>query len=255
MTLRATYLISVLMDTDNSSKSALRSALELAKMVNGRVEALYIKSPLKVVKQVNQLSAKRDLYEDSRHAKATIEEVTRSMKEYTGLETSYLISYGNVKSKVKEYFKESNPDILIIGKAKYRALNGLRGKPSILIVGENDNLKPFKKLSIGIFCNSLSDINNPILRELTRKTTIPIRLFSIKKAQQEGTTEKKTDDETVSYVFSEGANALDGVSSYVERTKTRLFCIPKTKSAKFNFQSDEREQLLRKVNVPVLLMS
>ena len=63
------------------------------------------------------------------------------------------------------------------------------------------------------------------------------------------------DRETVSYVFSEGTNAVDGLASYVARTKTQLFCIPKAKTSWFSFQSDETEQLLRKINVPILLIS
>ncbi|PRX54984.1 universal stress protein [Flagellimonas meridianipacifica] len=255
MASKAKYHISVLMDMDNSSKSALRSAVELAKTLGGRVEALYIKSPLKVVKQANQFSAKRDLYEDSRLAKSTIQDLTKTMGENESLDISYTISYGNVKNKLKSYLRETNPDILVLGKPKYRALGGVEEKLTLLIVGEKDNLLSFKDLSLGIFGDSIPDAKNEILQVLKKETTQPIRLFSIKKGRQNDTSGQETDNKTVSYVFSEGTNAIDGLTSYVERTKTQLFCIPKTKSVKFSFQSDETEQLLRKVNVPVLLLS
>ena len=240
---------------DDSSKSALRSALELARTVNGRVEVVYVKSPLQVVKQVNQLSAKRDLYEDSRQAKATIQELTQTIGNQERVNVSYTISYGNVKNKLKEYLKEAVPNIMIMGKSKYRTLGAFDENLTLLILGEKDNLQSFTNLSLGMFGDSISDSSDSILQDLKEKTTEPVRLFSIKKGQQGEAAEKKMDRETVSYVFSEGTNAVDGLASYVARTKTQLFCIPKAKTSWFSFQSDETEQLLRKINVPILLIS
>nr|WP_298998790.1 hypothetical protein [uncultured Allomuricauda sp.] len=248
------YRISVLMDSGLSSAKALQNAAKLAKVLNGRVEVVCIKSPLSVVKQANQFSAKRDIYEDSRTVKTEIQGLISKIGEQEGLNISFQINYGNIKNKLKDYLITAEPDILVLTKRRYKSLGGIEGKTNLLIMGDDDDFHSFKDISLGVFGETLQNTEVDIIKDLKRETSKPVRLFSIRKGKKRSEENEHQTNEAVTYVFSEGANALDGLTSYVKRTKTELFCISKQKDGKSTFQNDQTDQILRKVSVPVLLI-
>ena len=59
---------------------------------------------------------------------------------------------------------------------------------------------------------------------------------------------------TVSYTFSKGGNALNGLVNYVSRTNTQLLCVPKKGGKSFMFKSSPLKEVIRKTNVPLMIL-
>ena len=258
------YHISVLMDSSRASQIALTNAVQLAKTLNGRVEAFFAKAPVDVVKFDNQLSAMRAIHEDNRKSKNRLDKMIKAISEQENLPISFKIGHGNVKSAVRSYVNAQKPDILVLAKRKRSVANlvsngvtdfALNESPAhVLIVGEDDKFHSFADLSLGVFGNTLEEKGFEIVNDLKRNSCKPVRLFNIKSDEGIQELESKL-KQTVSYVFSEGANAADGLASYVNRTNTQLFCVPKRHRKGRSAQTAATKQVLRKLSVPILFMA
>ncbi|KQC29100.1 universal stress protein [Flagellimonas eckloniae] len=247
------YRLSVLMDLSNTSEAVLTNAVQLAKIINGTVEVFFVKTPVDVVKYDNQLSAMRAINEDRRDSKAKVTKIAEEVSESESYPISVQMTYGNIKNKLKEYVADAKPDILVLSKKKSRFIKSINDKVNVLIMDEGHNFHSFEDISLGVF-DDLKGSDFEIINDLKGQSSAPVRIFSIKDSQMEH--KEKTDlENTVSYVFSEGAHALDAIASYVDRTNTKLLCIPKTSKGELSFQSGNAKQVIRKLNVPVLIMS
>ncbi|PWL38909.1 hypothetical protein DKG77_11790 [Flagellimonas aquimarina] len=258
------YKLLVLIDLSQASEIALINAIQLAKVIDGRVEVLYVKAPADVVKHENALSAMRTIHQDSRSTKAQLQEFIEGISAKEEYPITSRIAYGNIKSSIKEHLSDSQPDIVVLGKRKSKLTNFL-GKGitefvlsecnvNVLIVGEDHKLHSFKDLSLGIYGNKVEESNLGVINDLNKQTTKPLKLFSVRGPQDEAIEEESSTKETVSYVFSEGANALDGLASYVLKTNTQLFCITKKQTKGLSFQPDSARQIAKKLDIPVLIM-
>lgn len=249
------YSIAVLMDLSNASALALSNAAQLAKAIDGRVEVLHVKVPTSIVKNDNQLSAMRSIHKDSRDSKNQIKEAINTISKQENLKISLKMVYGNEKNSVKEYLAENKPNFLVLDKRKSKILDALGNGVNVLITNEAHKFHSFKDISLGIFDDNLEESGLEIINDLKRENTQPLRLFSIKGNQESTPKASSQLQDAISYVFTEGANVLDGLSSYVNRTNTQLLCIPNTRKARFAFQTDRTKQLVNKLNVPVLIMA
>lgn len=249
------YSISVLMDLSNASKLALSNAAQLAKAIDGRVEVLHIKVPTAIVKNDNQLSAVRSIHKDTRDSKNQVKEVIKAISKQENLKISLKMVYGNEKNSVKDYISEHKPNFLVLDKGKSKILDAVGNNVNVLITNEAHKFHSFKDVSLGIFDDNLEESGLEIFNDLKRESTKPVRLFSIKGNQESAPKTNSQLPDAISYVFTEGANVLDGLSSYVNRTNTELLCIPNTRKTRFAFQTDRTKQLVNKLNVPVLIMA
>ena len=257
----AKYRISVLLDLSKSSELVLTNAVQLAKALNGAVEVFHVKPAADIVQRESQLSAIRTIYKDDRDTRSQMQHLIRSFEEEEGLSISYKLEYGNVKNRVRDYLALQKPDILVLGKRRPGFLGDSimdfvinETDIHVLITGKDDKFHTFKDLNLGVFGAGLRENGLEIIRDLKRDSEKPVRLFNIKGKVQPSEQELNPLQKTVSYVFSEGANALDGLVSYVSRTNTQLLCVPKTQKRVFSFQSSPAEQVWRRATVPVFIM-
>jgi nucleotide-binding universal stress UspA family protein len=255
------YRISVLLDLSKSSDLVLTNAVQLARALNGSVEVFHVKPAVDIIKRESQLSAIGSIYKDDRDTRAKIQDLIRSIEQEEGITISYKLEYGNVKSRVRDYLTLKNPDILVLGKRRQGFLGESitdfvlnETNTNVLITGKDDKFHTFKDLSLGVFGSGLRENGLEIIKDLKRDSEKPVRIFNIKDTvtqEQELSPVYKT----VSYVFSEGANALDGLASYVSRTNTQLLFVSKSKSKSSSFRTNATKQVLRKTKVPILIMA
>lgn len=259
------YDIVALVDLTKTSQRALHQAVELAKTLNGRVEAFHVKAPTEAAKYDNQLSAMRSIHEDNRDSKNKLKEIVEQLSATEDFPISFKTGYGNVKSTLKDYVNRKQPDILVLGRRKPRPLSllgdgvtdfVLNECPShVLITGEKYEVPSFKEVQLGIFGYSSQIQEVDIIRDLRKNNNHPMRMFGIKTDEKEEAMENQTDSgEVISYVFSKGANAWDGITSYVSRTDTQLFCIPRHSKDK-SIKPSTTKRLLQKLEVPILIMA
>lgn len=264
-TSQSKYDIVALVDLTKSSQRALHQAVELAKTLNGRVEAFHVKPPTEAAKYDNQLSAMRSIHEDNRASKNKLKQIVEQLSTTENFPISFKTGYGNVKNTLKDYISKKKPDILVLGRRKPKPLSllgdgvtdfVLNECPShVLIIGEKYEVPSFADVHLGIFGYSKQDQDVDIIRDLRKNNNHPMRMFGIKTDQKEESIENRTESgEIISYVFSKGANAWDGITSYVSRTNTQLFCMPRHSKDK-SVKPSTTKRLLQKLEVPILIMA
>lgn len=245
----AKYRLSVLMDLSKASEATLTNAVQLAKVIDGDVEVFYIKTPADVVTRDNQLSAMREIHQDNRTSKSHIQNLVTEISRREGLPISVKMAYGNLKNGLREYIENAKPDILVLDKKRSKLMDAVSGV-HVLITGEEHKFHSLEDITLGVF-DDFNDSDFEIIQDLKKESKEPVRMFSINKTK---VPQKENLDNTISYVFSEGTNALDAIASYVVRTNTKLFCIPKAQKSRLGFQNDPTKQVVRKLDVPVLIM-
>ncbi len=255
------YRLLVLMDLSKASEAALKNAVQLAKVIKGDVRVLHVKAPADVVTFENQFSAMRAIQEDSRNTQTKLKEVIHSIEKKERIFIPFKIAYGNIKHAIKEEISKINPNIILFGKQKLK-LNNLFNtnitsflvkecSTNVLIVGEDHKFHSYSDISLGMYGEAIEQEGIEIINDLNQKNSNPIRFFSIrsKKNVEKDTSKQKNTDKRVSYVFSEGSNALDGIVSYISRTNMQLFCISRKYKVKTSLQ-----QLVDKLDIPVLIL-
>ncbi|MFD2098587.1 universal stress protein [Flagellimonas iocasae] len=260
-TTSAKYRISVLLDLTKSSEQVLTNAVQLAKTLDGAVEVFHVKPAADVVQRESQLSAIRTIYKDDRDTRSQMQKLIGTIEREERMTISYRLEYGNVKNRVRDYLALQRPDILVLGKRRPGFLGDSitdfvinETETHVLITGKDDKFHTFKDLNLGVFTNGLRENGLEIIKDLKRDSDKPVRVFNIKGKVQPSEQELNPLQKSVSYVFTEGANALDGLVSYVSRTNTQLLCVPKSQKKVFSFQSSPAEQLWRRATVPVFIM-
>ncbi|NAY90938.1 universal stress protein [Muricauda sp. JGD-17] len=258
------YRISVLLDLTKASETILTNAVQLAKAIDGSVAVFHVKPALSLVDRESQLSAIRNIRDQEKNTLNTLQQLVNTVGEQENITIPFTMASGNVKNRIQTYIAEEKPDILVLGKPRSRT--NLLGasitdfvvdkiNTHVLIMVEDHKLDTFKGLSLGIFGNTLPKNGQDIISDLKQDNDKPIRVFQIK-SQQSSHTESETaaQHKTIDYVFTEGANALDSLVKYVHRTNTELLCIPKGNKKTFAFKSNPSKEVLRKSDVPILIM-
>ncbi len=257
---KAKYQLAVLMDLPNASEVVLNNAIGLAKTIDGAVEVLCVKAPVDVVKSENQLSAMRTIHKDNRTTEAELQKLIQRVSNREGFPVSWKIAYGNIKNCIKDYISSKQPSIVIMGKQRTKLANFF-GKgitefvvnecgADVLIMGDDKRFHSFSNLSLGVFGNAVKEYDLDIISDLNRQTTKPTKFFSI---GDSGDAPKEELKDTISYVFSEGSNALDGLTSYVSKTNTELFCISKQQSKVVLEGQVSPKEIAQRLDIPVLI--
>ncbi len=263
----ATYKLMVLMDLSKASETALKNTIALSKAIDGSIEVFHVKAPTDVVKSENQLSAIRVIHEDKRNTKSKLEKLINTTSDFEGVPIEYKMSYGNIKSTIKSHIDKIKPDIVVLGKEKPKLINFLSDDLigfllnetdcHLFITGDNNTVYTNKDISLGIYGNLAEANEHDMIDSLKKLTTQRIKHFSVRGAQEESQKEKIKEGDEISYVFSEGSNAIDGLATYFEKTRTQLLCITKKQSNDTLFQSRtcaSVKPLLRKLKIPVLIL-
>ncbi len=256
--LNSKYRLLVLMDVSKTSEIVLENAIQLAKVIEGSVEVLYVKAPTDIVKHDNQFSAIRSIHKDYQSSKSRLIKVIRQTEKENKFPITYKIAYGNIKNSIKEHLSKTSPDIILLGKRKSNALidffrQGItnfvleQSSANVLIVEEDHKFHTYTDVTLGMYGEILQEKGVEIINDLNQQNRNPIKLFKIRDQEnsQKDTETGPSEQNTVSYVFSEGANAFDSLASYVSKTNTQLLCIP---------QRSTNNRLLQKLNVPVLIL-
>ncbi|NAS13270.1 universal stress protein [Poritiphilus flavus] len=263
------YRLLVLTDLSKASDMALRNAVQLAKAINGKVDVFHAKAPTSVVKFDNQLSAMRSIHHDYNKTQAKLENDIQELESAEGVRIGFKIAYGNVKNAIREHIKETKPDIAVLGKRKSKIIGFLgdgitnfvlnQCSTNVLITDEEQVFHSFNDLSLGIFGDAIEKQGLEILNDLSKAGNKPIKLFSVGESANANVSNQEK--RTISYVFPEGSNAMDGLASYVQKTQTQLLCIPSSKNKdqggrqRKNIIDASVRRMVQKVGIPVLFIA
>ena len=253
------FSILVLTDFSESSRIALRNAAKFAKLVNGSVGAYHVRSLQALTEEENHISLSRRRCAQQMETHAVAEEMLSRIAEEEGVEVKFSMDFGNVKNCVMSKVNSAHPDLLILGKRKSKVLNVLGDRltrfvikncqTSVLVSSSQSELHSFSDLSLGFYGESVSKSYLNIIDQL-QETTGPIKYFGIQNQSTEVDTIVEPKKKERSFIFSqEGEKAVEALISYVSRTNTQLFCIPK----KDNSDPQPVMQMVNSMDVPILI--
>lgn len=112
--------ILLLTNLEPESAFLMKMAIGMSNEKGSKLSILHVKTPLSVVNMENQLTAKRAIYDDHRTTLKKLEELLSPIPLHRNVTLE--VRYGHLKSTVKEYAKEYDPDIIIVGSKKTKRL-------------------------------------------------------------------------------------------------------------------------------------
>lgn len=275
--LKSKYRLLVLIDQTKSSYTALRNAVNLAKVVDAGIDVLYVKPPTQVVEHDNQIAVMRKLEEDRIASKKALQKLVSTISESENIPVIYSFTFGNVIAEIQNHITKTQPDIVVIGKRKTKMINFLgdgltsyllkNHKGEILISGDEKNLGSYTNVSLG-FLDDVSMSNEiKITQDLRENSSKPFTLFKFKKTNSVSKTEdsslKSKEQARVAntkvFEFEVGADNSDSLSKYIKKNKIELLCIKRTKDLKqsksLKLINAKIRQTINKINVPVLILA
>tara|TARA_R110002051_G_scaffold309037_3_gene381415 strand:- start:2689 stop:3477 length:789 start_codon:yes stop_codon:yes gene_type:complete len=251
--------ILVLTDFSEASNIALRNAAKMVKLINGNIYVYHAHNiELPSVEQ-NQLTFNGRLREINRQTFVKAKEIISSIEKEQGINIEFTMDHGNIKNCISKKVREINPDLVILGRRKSKFLDFLGDKvtqfvidhcdTSVLISGGNHELHSFSNLSLGFFGDTIEKSEFQIIEHL-QESPRSIKYFGIRSRMPSAETTDAEQKTTTSYVFSQdGSKAIDALTSYVARTNTELFCIPKNNNTKLQ----PVKEMVNRLEIPILL--
>jgi len=260
------YKILVLSDLKDSTQNTLKSAVSLTKMLKADLEFFHVKKPTDIVEQDNQLSAMRTIGKEHITTEKRIKKLINSVTKDCDIKINSSFTFGNVKREIENYIDLIQPDIIVLGKKKSKAIK-LKSdnvtdfvlkkfSGAILIASEQNSLEPNKELSLGFLNGIEESFELDFAEDLMKHTSKPLKSFKIvKRPFDSNKTKTHTDIKTVDYVFEQNDNSINKLSNYLVKNDINLFCLnrgnQKTKS-KSNIVTSEVNDMMNKLNVSLL---
>lgn len=261
------YKILMLSDLRKSTTSTLKSAISLAKIINGDIEFFCVRKPTEIIEKDNQLSAIREINKNYIATETKIKKLIKTVSDSHGVNVNYKLVYGNVKGEIDNYISEYQPDIIVLGKRNSNSFNFIGDNLTqfvlnkyngvIMISANNNVLEPYRELSIGFLNPNEKSFNVDIAEDLLNHTQQPLKSFQfVKNSELKNKKQLQTDKELIEYVFEQNDNVLDHLSGYVSKSNINLLCIDRSKqkaSNKANQSDSSIENVIKKLNVSMLV--
>lgn len=261
------YKMLVLSDMKKSTSTVLKSAISLAKMINGDIQMFYVRKPTDIVAKENQLSAMRTINKEYHKTEKQIQDIIEPISNEYGLNIQSSFSFGNVKDEILLYIKEHKPDIIVLGKRKSKTLNIIGDRVTdvilktfegvIMIADSKNALEPNDALSLGVLNNVKNAFNVDFAENLIVNAQKPLKSFKIIKNSTDlkETKSSLSEIDTLEYVFESNDNALNNISKYLVKSRVNLLCLNRDKqqTRKTEPLNSSIKDLVNKLNVSVLL--
>ncbi len=270
------YSLLVLIDKSKASHSALKNAINLAKLIDGSIDLLQVKPPSSVVENENQIAAIRNIAQQQSKDKKELMHLVSSMSNEIDCRIKYHFTYGNVKNEVKKHIAKINPDIVVLGKRKKKMVDFLGDQltnnllkthnKGLLICGSTEAFISDNSKSIG-FLNDIDGLEkmsfNDDIKSLTEK---PLKVFKTKpesfssETEKNITTEKKAQykKDTVVFEFDSSNNTANDMTDFISKNNLSLLCVTKKDINNPTLLKRIHKILnttIEKTNVPVLVLN
>lgn len=260
------YKITVLLDLERDEGVTLKSAIGLAKIIDGEIEVFSVKKASEIVDSDNQLSAMRSINSGHNSFRKKMKYLIDPISEQYDIRIDSSFSIGNIKGEIGQYIDTKKPDIIVLGKRSEKVLKfaGDRITPFvlnkfkgvILITNNNSVFEPNKKISLGMFNNLVADFNLDFAEDLIEYSHQPLISFNI--AQNSNVSEgskKLLNRKTIEYVFEQGDGAIRGISTYLVKNKIDVLYVDRFKKRngkKINTLKSDINKIIDKLNVTLL---
>jgi len=237
--------ILVLSDLKKSSSTTLKGAVALAKMIHADIAFLYVKKPTEIIEKENQLSANRIINQEYKAIEKKIQNLVYPISKEYGVTIKYSFSFGNLKNEIGKYIDDNQPEIIVLGKRKSKALHFIGDQITdlvikkhdgmILITNEHNALEPNKELSLGVLNRVSKESNVDLIEQLIEHSQKPFKSFKIVKNSNEINSKPiQSNTKMVEYVFEQNENSISNLSNYLSKNNINILCIDREKKENKN---------------------
>lgn len=258
------YKILVLSNLDSSTQKILKSAVSLAKMIDGQIEVFSVTKPTEIIAGDNQLSAIRTINTQHTTTGNQMKSLINPISEEYGTDIKYSFVFGNVKNEIKSLIEERQPDIIILGKRKSSPLKLIGDnmtqyvfntfKGAIMIAADKSTMEPNKEISLGTLNNLEPLVNLKFAEDLMAHTKSSLKSFKIvKKLGDSDETTKPSNKKTVEYVFEQNESSIKNLSNYLSKSNVNLLYLDRVAKKANNFMVQDISSLVNNLDVNLLL--
>ncbi len=261
------YKIVVLLKLDTAAQLTLKSAVSLAKMINGEIEVFCVKKPNEIIDRESQLSAMRTISSKRLHTKKKMQKLISPISQENGINIKHSFAFGNVKNEIQDFVEEKQPDIVVLGKPKTKVFNLIGDnvigyvldffKGAVMIANRQKAMEPNEELSMGILNSTMPSLGLEFADKLIEHTQKPLKSFKIQKGSvSREKISEVSGTKTVEYVFEQGDNAMKGISNFVAKSSINLLYIERngeSPNRKSNLISSSIRRMVKDTNVNLLL--
>ncbi len=263
----------VLIDFSKNAYKALKYAISLAKVVNANLGLLYVASPRDIDKSDNPAVVLRAMEVDKNKAELHLKSIIE-MIETEGLKADYINTVGNVQSKMKEYFRLLNPNLIILGKSDHKkqrlgeVMEFLlyQNRDNVLIIGNDVEFSNNTSISVECNENSLTAYSSNLLFWLSINTKSTLRLYVNKRKRSDTEflfPEKwngiKNLKHKVCYKNNKHFSVASGLKKHLTEENIKLVCIGRKRvntslfSKLFN-QPNSTKEIIKHTQIPVMVL-
>lgn len=261
------YNLLVLFDFSSASHLALKNAINLAKLVHGKIDLFYVKPLIAFTKSSNQIAIMRAIDEDRKSEKRKMKNLVNAITKEENIAVSYNFTYGHVINEVQKYIDETNPDVVVIGRRNSKVKNifeqGVTNylmknlKSSLLVSGSDNRSTSFNDASIGFIDELVAKEQLAIADELINKSKQPLKLLKTSKKDSEQL--QKSDKEVITLEFGDHSEPGLLIAQYINKNKIDLLCVKRTMRKGIS-KSDSKvnkqiTKTIMKTEVPVLVLA
>lgn len=260
------YKIVVLADLKKSVATTLKSAVSIAKIIDGDIYFFYVKNAVNVVERDNQLSAIRSINQDYTATNKEIKKLVDTVSNEHQVKIHYSFAFGNVKYEIDQFVKDQKPDIIVLGKKKSKPLSLVGDNMiqfvlkqyhgTVFIADSKNTIEPNDKLSLGILNSFETTSSSNLVEALLAYAQKPIKSFQIvekvERLDQENVSAKV---DTINYVFQQNDNSIKNLSTYLTKNNINLLYVDRMESTSKNTSNSIKQNIkdMSKLNVSLLL--
>lgn len=258
------YKILVLSNLDSSTQKILKSAVSLAKMIDGEIEVFSVTKPTEIIDRENQLSAIRTINNQHTTTGKKMNNLINPIAEEYGMEIKHSFVFGNVKNEINSFIEERQPDIIVLGKRKSTPLKLIGDniiqyvfktfKGAIMIAADKSTMEPNKEISLGTLNNLEPMVNLKFAEDLMAHSMSSLKSFKIvKKLGEFEQVNKPANQKTVEYVFEHNDSSIKSLSNYLTKSNINLLYLNRMKKQVDSLMVSDVKNLVSNLNVNLLL--
>ncbi|MCF6360803.1 MAG: universal stress protein [Cyclobacteriaceae bacterium] len=263
----------VLIDFSQNAYKALKYAISLARVIDGKIILLYVASPRDAENTDIPSIALRAMDIDKSKAEGQLGSIIE-MIEAEGLAVEYINTVGNLYSKITEYANLFSPNVIVLGKSNLeeKSLGGItefllnQNNDNVLIIDSDNEFNEDTQISVECNENNLSGYNTNFLYCLNENTNLPIYLFVNKKERGEkefslpqNWLDIQNSNHKICYKSNPYFSVESSINSHIEEKKIDLVCIGRKRmktsflSSFFN-KANTTTNIIKSTHKPILIM-
>jgi len=264
----------VMMDFSEASYTALKYAVSMAIITDGRIHVCHVGSPEKIVESDNQIAALRAIEYHTKKVKKKLGSIAEIIAA-EGVRAICHYPVGNIISELQHVVDKIKPNLIVVGKKTGKSkfagklssflLNEYSG--SVLVVGEGESFRNNTKIALACNENTLYRYDPDVVHKIDRHTKSSLTVINVRTPNQvselinlpERWQPLYTTNLNVRFEYKTDPKVVNALLTHIEEEKIELLCVGRGKQRGFLqnlFYGKVKKitEIIDNVRIPVLIM-